>query len=82
MAEDTKPPLGARLTEWHRDAQGWGLLPHERDAATAVAGLMAGALAVAVDVLERPSEAAVLAAFHQICMRADAPSEVDVRTMH
>jgi|GEM_PF-3003014 hypothetical protein len=73
---------GTHMDAWIRRAAEYGLLEHEWRAAQAVAGMLAGAVAIATDSLERPSETAVLAVFHEMCTRADAPSEVPLRSVH
>ncbi|WP_407851122.1 hypothetical protein [Bordetella petrii] len=70
---------GTELDLWARRAPDYGLLVHERQAVLAAAGMMSGALAACVDVLERPTEAAVLAVFDEACRRAQAPGEASVR---
>jgi len=70
---------GTELDQWRRRASGYGLLQHERQALEASAGMLSGALAACVDILERPSEAAVLAIFAEACRRAAIPSEVPLK---
>jgi len=67
------------LKQWEKRAAKCGLLLHERQAMLATAGMLAGAVAACIDVLERPSEAAVLAVFAEACRRADAPGEMPIR---
>lgn len=70
---------GTELDLWARRAPDYGLLLHERQAVLAAAGMLSGALAACVDVLERPTEAAVLAVFDEACRRAATPSETPIR---
>jgi len=67
------------LEQWEKRAPDFGLLLHERQAVLAAAGMLSGALAACVNVLERPTEAAVLAVFVEACRRAAAPAEIPIR---
>jgi len=70
---------GTELDLWARRATDYGLLMHERQAVLAAAGMLSGALAACVDMLERPTEAAVLAVFDEVCRRAAGPAEAPIR---
>jgi len=67
------------FSQWARRQLENGLMPEEVVVVRNVRALLAGALASAADVLERPSEAAVLEVFRQICARAGAPIETPIR---
>ncbi|OZI17914.1 hypothetical protein CAL19_12590 [Bordetella genomosp. 7] len=67
------------LEHWEARATEFGLLLHERQAVLAAAGMLSGAVACCIDVLERPTETAVLAVFAEACRRANAPGEMPVR---
>lgn len=68
------------LEQWEKRAPDFGLVLHERQAARAAVGMLAGAVAGCIDVLERPTEGAVLAVFAEACRRANAPGEVPIHT--
>ena len=70
---------GTELEVWEQRAPDYGLLLHERQAVQATAGMLSGAVAACIDMLERPTEAAVLAVFNEACRRADAPGEMPIR---
>jgi len=70
---------GTDLEHWARRAPDYGLLEHERQALLAAAGMLSGAVAACVDILERPTEAAVLTVFAEACRRAQAPGETPIR---
>lgn len=55
------------------------LLPHERQAILAAAGMLAGGVAACIDVLERPTETAILAVFAEACRRSSTPGEIPIR---
>lgn len=67
------------LEQWEARATEFGLLSHERQAVLAAAGMLSGAVAGCIDVLERPTEGAVLAVFAEACRRAQLPGETPIR---
>ncbi|HYG44029.1 MAG TPA: hypothetical protein VEA17_14000 [Bordetella sp.] len=84
LVDDTQPTdneliEGTDLEVWEQRAPDYGLLLHERQAMLATAGMLSGAVAACIDVLERPTEAAVLAVFAEACRRSEAPGEVGIR---
>jgi len=73
-------PAMTELEQWETRAPDYGLLLHERQAVRAAVGMLSGVVAGCIDVLERPTEHAVLTVFTEACRRADAPGEVPIRT--
>jgi len=70
---------GSDLDVWAKRAPDFGLLLHERQAVRAAVGMLSGAVAGCIDVLERPTEHAVLTVFTEACRRAHMPGETPIR---
>lgn len=67
---ESTAPDESLLDHWMKIAAQYGVAGHEAEATHAVAGLLAGAMAVCMDVLGRPNDKILLAVFTEVCLRA------------